>query len=165
MYCDLWPYVPWPLDFHFQKRILSAETIRGNTVCLLVKELKFTGKNSNFHNFQIKKRIVSGKTIGENNVSMFLIRTKTNFWNWTSWMHTHNYLYFKLDLIQLWALILKTRLNMKSKIQKGKFCFNLRKRKHFKFCPICQKKVFSLFSHSTSHLTWKVEGQWFRTIF
>ena len=32
MYCDLWPYVLWPLDFQIQKRILSAETIWGNTV-------------------------------------------------------------------------------------------------------------------------------------
>ena len=33
MYCDLWPYVLWPLDFQIQKRIVSAETIWGNTVC------------------------------------------------------------------------------------------------------------------------------------
>ena len=32
MYCDLWPYVLWPLDFQIQKRIVSAETIWGNTV-------------------------------------------------------------------------------------------------------------------------------------
>ena len=33
MYCDLWPYVLWPLDFQIQKIIVSAETIWGNTVC------------------------------------------------------------------------------------------------------------------------------------
>ena len=32
MYCDLWPYVLWPLDFQIQKRIVSAEYIWGNTV-------------------------------------------------------------------------------------------------------------------------------------
>ena len=32
MYCDLWPYVLWPFDFQIQKRIVSAETIWGNTV-------------------------------------------------------------------------------------------------------------------------------------
>ena len=32
MYCDLWPYVLWPLHFQIQKRIVSAETIWGNTV-------------------------------------------------------------------------------------------------------------------------------------
>ena len=32
MYCDLWPYVLWPLDFQIQKRIVSVETIWGNTV-------------------------------------------------------------------------------------------------------------------------------------
>ena len=32
MYCDLWPYVLWPLDFQIQKRIVSAETIWENTV-------------------------------------------------------------------------------------------------------------------------------------
>ena len=32
MYCDLWPYVLWPLDLQMQKRIVSAETIWGNTV-------------------------------------------------------------------------------------------------------------------------------------
>ena len=34
MYCDLWPYVLWPLEFQIQKRIVSAETIWGNTVYL-----------------------------------------------------------------------------------------------------------------------------------
>ena len=33
MYCDLWPYVLWPLDFRIQERIVSAETIWRNTVC------------------------------------------------------------------------------------------------------------------------------------
>ena len=28
----MWPYVLWPLDFQIQKRIVSAETIWGNTV-------------------------------------------------------------------------------------------------------------------------------------
>ena len=32
MYCDLWPYVLCPLDLQIQKRIVSAETIGGNTV-------------------------------------------------------------------------------------------------------------------------------------
>ena len=32
MYFDLWPYLLWPLDFQIQKRIVSAETIWGNTV-------------------------------------------------------------------------------------------------------------------------------------
>ena len=32
MYCDIWPYVLWPLDFQIQKRIVSAETIWGNMV-------------------------------------------------------------------------------------------------------------------------------------
>ena len=32
MYCDLWPYVLWPLDYQIQKRIVFAETIWGNTV-------------------------------------------------------------------------------------------------------------------------------------
>ena len=32
MYCDLWPYVLSPLDFQIQRRIVSAETIRWNTV-------------------------------------------------------------------------------------------------------------------------------------
>ena len=32
MYCDIWPYVLWPLDFQIQKRIVAAETIWGNTV-------------------------------------------------------------------------------------------------------------------------------------
>ena len=32
MYCDLWPYVLWPLDFQIQKRIVSAEAIWGNAV-------------------------------------------------------------------------------------------------------------------------------------
>ena len=32
VYCDHWPYVLWPLDFQIQKRIVSAETIWGNTV-------------------------------------------------------------------------------------------------------------------------------------
>ena len=36
MYCDLWPYVLWPLDFKIQKRIVSAETIRGNTVHMYI---------------------------------------------------------------------------------------------------------------------------------
>ena len=31
MFCDLWFYVLRPLDFQIQKRIVSAETIRGNT--------------------------------------------------------------------------------------------------------------------------------------
>ena len=31
LYCDLWPYVLWPLDFQIQKRIVSSETIWGNT--------------------------------------------------------------------------------------------------------------------------------------
>ena len=35
MYCDLWPYVLWPLDFQIQKRIVSAETIWENTVYIL----------------------------------------------------------------------------------------------------------------------------------
>ena len=30
MYCDLWPYVLFSLDFQIQKRIVSAETIWGN---------------------------------------------------------------------------------------------------------------------------------------
>ena len=33
MYCDLCPYVLWPLEFQIQKRIVSAETIWGKTVC------------------------------------------------------------------------------------------------------------------------------------
>ena len=33
MYCHLWPYVLSPLDFQIQKGIVSAETLRGNTVC------------------------------------------------------------------------------------------------------------------------------------
>ena len=32
MYCDLWPYVLWPLAFQIQKRIISSETIWGNPV-------------------------------------------------------------------------------------------------------------------------------------
>ena len=32
MYCDPWSYVLWPLHFQIQKRIVSAETIWGNTV-------------------------------------------------------------------------------------------------------------------------------------
>ena len=32
IYCDLWPYVLWPFDFQIQKRIVSVETIWGNTV-------------------------------------------------------------------------------------------------------------------------------------
>ena len=32
MYCDLWPYLLWPLDFQIQKRIVYEETIWGNTV-------------------------------------------------------------------------------------------------------------------------------------
>ena len=35
MYCDFWPYVLWSLDFQIQKRIVSAETIWGNTVIYL----------------------------------------------------------------------------------------------------------------------------------
>ena len=35
MYFDLWPYVLWPLDFQIQKRIVSAETIWGNTVYIM----------------------------------------------------------------------------------------------------------------------------------
>ena len=32
MYCDLWPYVLWPLDFQIQKRIISVETMWVNSV-------------------------------------------------------------------------------------------------------------------------------------
>ena len=32
MYYELWPYILCPLDFQFQKRILSAKTIPRNTV-------------------------------------------------------------------------------------------------------------------------------------
>ena len=32
MYCDLWSYVLWPLDFQILKRIVSVETIWGNMV-------------------------------------------------------------------------------------------------------------------------------------
>ena len=35
MFCDLWPYILWPLDFIIQKRIVSDETIWGNTVSKL----------------------------------------------------------------------------------------------------------------------------------
>ena len=38
MYFDLWPYVLWPLDFQIQKRIVSSETMWGNTVCHQVLE-------------------------------------------------------------------------------------------------------------------------------
>ena len=34
MYCDLWPYVLWSLDLQIQKRLVSAETIWENTVCI-----------------------------------------------------------------------------------------------------------------------------------
>ena len=39
MYCDLWHYVLWPLDFQIQKRIVSTETIWGNTVHTLIMVL------------------------------------------------------------------------------------------------------------------------------
>ena len=39
MYCDLWPYVLWPLDFQIQKRIISVENIWGNMVCVYTHQL------------------------------------------------------------------------------------------------------------------------------
>ena len=36
MYCDLWPYLLWPLDFQIQKRIISSETIWGYTVIWVI---------------------------------------------------------------------------------------------------------------------------------
>ena len=35
-YCDLWPYLLWPLDFQIQKRIISSETIWGYTVIWVI---------------------------------------------------------------------------------------------------------------------------------
>ena len=44
MYCDLWPYLLWPLDFQIQKRIVSAETTWENMV---------SDWNSYVYNFQM----------------------------------------------------------------------------------------------------------------
>ena len=51
MYCDLWSYVLWPLDFQIQKRIVSAETIWGNTVYVLClfPTIYFSLKDGEFH--------------------------------------------------------------------------------------------------------------------
>ena len=61
MYCDLWPYVLWPLDFQIQKRIVSvvsAETIWGNTVSKFfdcrISANSFRG-NYSFLNFEIQR--------------------------------------------------------------------------------------------------------------
>ena len=40
MYCELWPYVLWPLDFQIQKRIVSAETLWGNMVYWKLSKLR-----------------------------------------------------------------------------------------------------------------------------
>ena len=36
MYCNIWPYVLWQLDFQIQKRIFSMETIWRNTVSIFI---------------------------------------------------------------------------------------------------------------------------------
>ena len=54
IYCDLWPYVLWPLDFQIKKRMVSAETIWGNTV-FFHKEFKFLVKS--FHIQFLKQSI------------------------------------------------------------------------------------------------------------
>ena len=53
MYCDLSPYVRWPLDFQIQKRIVSVETIWRNTGLSLKtdsrKKRQFTKSETSLH--------------------------------------------------------------------------------------------------------------------
>ena len=40
MYCNLWPYVLWPMDYRILKRIVSMEIIRRNMVTNLTSNFK-----------------------------------------------------------------------------------------------------------------------------
>ena len=53
MYCDLWPYVLWPLDFGIQIGIVSAETIWGNTVGINNEEYPIFMKMTDFSGLRV----------------------------------------------------------------------------------------------------------------
>ena len=76
MYCDLWPYVLWPLDFQIQKRIVSAETIWGNTVSNHKPKIPFFCFPAQIHGdkiileefFKNSERFISKKQMSSPNI-------------------------------------------------------------------------------------------------
>ena len=69
MYCDLWPYVLWPLDFQVQKRIVSAEIIWGNTVILNIRNqlLKLSQLGNPRKSVEIFEKIQKNREISTKN--------------------------------------------------------------------------------------------------